>query len=853
MQSSHQVSRAVAIALAAATVFNVAPAAAQDAADELKLEEVTVTARKRAESVQDVPISITAFSAEAIEKAGIYDIRDVVKLSPNVFFQSTGGNGTGRFMPNLTFRGLQPPIPLPRSQPGAVFVDGNYVLGGVNAVNTSDVERVEVLRGPQNTYFGRNTFAGAINFITRNPGDSFGADVELQTSDRSTNALRASVEGPLVGDWLSGRLSVNYRDKQGHYVARDGGRMGDEQTQSVTGTLYARPSERSWIRLRASYQQDDDGPGQLINLTPSSVGDTCGARFIDKGLNLAGTKQGFNVSLPYFCGKIPGIDQLGESIVSTNTTLNSPLLTSLGRPTALTDAFLSNSIGMEIWDKVPKPNGVGMRRDIFMANLQANHEFENGISIGLNFGYDDTRTGLILDADRTFLENVFQFVPQVSTTESYELRVRSGQEQRLRWLVGATYYKGDFVSNFGNGGSGAWESRTLPTQPFNSVVRVQQSLSRNPYAANELAEVRAVYGELEFDILDNLTVTAEVRRQEDSSIGGKQFLPTFPTLPTELTFKDTLPRVIVQWQPTEDWNLYASYSKGVLPGQENTGYTQRTPFQQQLIQQQVPNVQSILGSDELDNYEIGSKQTLLDGRLRYALSIYKMEWKNIKGSTPLVLPRTSETNPAPLTLPGVTISGSAEFQGLEFEGGALITSNWDVAVGIGYQEGEFTDWFEAGLLRELAGGQSPGSIPGNPNFGAVQWKGNALQRQPKWTGNLNSTYRGALGDSGWDWSVRGEVNYTGKAWDSTANIVQTDDFYRVNARIGFEKDNLGVELFVTNLFNDNTWDFAYRTTTVNPLNSTSTILPLGNAGVFMGFALLAPEKREVGLRLKYKF
>lgn len=853
MPTNHRISRAVALALASTVTLAALPAQAQEESAELRLEEVTVTARKRAESVQDVPISITAFSAEAIEKAGIYDIRDVVKLSPNVFFQSTGGNGTGRFMPNLTFRGLQPPIPLPRSQPGAVFVDGNYVLGGVNAVNTSDVERVEVLRGPQNTYFGRNTFAGAINFITRNPGDTFAGEFDVQTSDRMTNAVRASFEGPLAGDWLSGRIAVNYRDKEGHYQSLDGGRMGDEQTQSVTGTLYARPSDKSWIRVRASYQQDDDGPGQLVNLAPSAYGDTCGPRFIDKGYNLANTKQGFNISLPYFCDKIPGIDQLGERVIATNTTLQSPLLASLGQPNALTDAFLRNSLGIEMWNDVPKPNGVGLRRDILIANLQGNYEFDNGISVGLNIGYDDTQTGLILDADRTFLETTYQFVPQVSTTRNYELRVQSGQEQRLRWLVGATRYKGEFESNFGNGGAAAYESRTLPTTAFRSSVLLSQALSRNPYAANEIAEVSAVYGELEFDILDNLSVTAEVRYQEDSSIGGRQFLPTFPAVPKELTFKDTLPRIIVQYEPTADWNLYASYSKGVLPGSENVGYTQRTPYQQDLIRQQVPNVQEILGSDELDNFEIGSKQTLLDGRLRYSVSLYYMEWQNIKGSTPLVLPSTSPTNPTPLTLPGVTISGAAEFYGLELEGGALITSNWDVAGGLGYQHGEFTDWFEAGLLRELAGGQSPGAVPGNPNFGAVQWKGNALQRQPTWTGNLNTTYRKALGDTGWTWQVRGEVNYTGKAWDSTANIVQTDDFYRVNARIGFDKDKLGVELFVTNLFDDNTWDFAYRTTVTNPANSTAAILPLGNAGVQMGFAALAPEKREIGLRVKYKF
>jgi hypothetical protein len=170
MRASTKLGHLVGAAVLASLSITTAEVRAQGAADELKLEEVTVTARKREESLQDVPLSITAFSAEAIEKAGIYDVRDLVRLSPNVVLQTTGGNGTGRFMPNLTFRGLQPSVPLPRSQTGAVFVDGNYVLGGVNAVNTNDVERVEVLRGPQNTYFGRNTFAGAINFLTRNPG-----------------------------------------------------------------------------------------------------------------------------------------------------------------------------------------------------------------------------------------------------------------------------------------------------------------------------------------------------------------------------------------------------------------------------------------------------------------------------------------------------------------------------------------------------------------------------------------------------------------------------------------------------------------------------------------------------------
>ncbi len=105
----------------------------------------------------------------------------------------------------------------------------------------------------------------------------------------------------------------------------------------------------------------------------------------------------------------------------------------------------------------------------------------------------------------------------------------------------------------------------------------------------------------------------------------------------------------------------------------------------------------------------------------------------------------------------------------------------------------------------------------------------------------------------WRWSVRSEVSYTGKAWDSTANIVKTDDFYRANLRLAFERDDLGVELFVTNLFDDDNWDYIYRTSVPDPRNATQTILPLGNAGVPQGFAGIAPEKREIGLRVKYGF
>jgi iron complex outermembrane receptor protein len=825
---------------------------AQGSGTSFAIEEITVTARKREETVQDIPLSITAFSADAIEKAAIFDVRDVAKLAPNVTLQTTGGAGTGRFMPNLTFRGLQNVFPTPRAQVGAVFLDGNYVLGGVNAVNTADVERVEVLRGPQNAYFGRNTFAGAINFITKTPGDEFKGTISASGSTRGSYDINASAEGPLVEGKLAGRASVLQKDKRGHYVAKDGGRLGNESTQAVATTLYATPTDNLNLRLRGSWQEDDDGPGQVINLSPSLIGDTCQGRRINKGQNTAGV-TGFNVSLPYFCGSIPGIKELGEGIVSTNTSLRSPLLASVGNPNALINGFINNNLGDGQVAKAPSLDALGLKRQMRAVDFQSEYEFDNGITFAFNYGWQDNQSALLSDSDRTDIETTYSYIPQFTRTQSFEVRVTSDQEQSIRWLAGAAHFKSHFASNFGNGGSLQYRSRTLPTQAFSTAVVTSLSLGANPFGTNEVATVKSLFAAVDWDIFDEFTLSGELRYQEDASVSGAQLLPTFPTIPTKLTFKDYMPRVIGTYHVSDDWNLYASWSRGVLPGVDNTGFTSQTAFRQNLLKQIIPDLEAVLDSDQLDNYEVGSKQTLLDGQLQYNLSAYYMKWKNAKASTALVLPATSETNPTPFTVAGVTTQGTVAIRGVEFETSLRVTQKWDIGGGVAVQKSKFLRWGEAGLLRDLTGGQSAGAVVGNANFGATQWKGNEMQRQPRATGNLNTTFRDSFNDT-WEWFVRGDMTYTGKAWDSTANIVKSEDYFRVNARIGVEREDVTLEIYSTNLFNDKTWDYVSRTA-IGDLrnNSSNAILPLGNAGLLQGFAVQAPDKRDFGARVKYKF
>ena len=835
------------------------PAAAQGAtaqgtaaSGKLELAEVTVTARKREESLQDIPISMVALTEAQIAASDAYDVRDIARLTPNVTLQTTGGAGTGRFNPNLTFRGLQNTFPVPRTQVGAVFLDGNYVLFGVNAINTADIERIEVLRGPQNAYFGRNTFAGAINFISKTPGDEFSGKVGASATDRGSHDLTASIEGPLLPGKLSGRLSLRQRDKAGHYTALDGGRLGDESTKSISASLFATPLDGLSVRLRGAWQEDDDGPGTVINLSPNALGDTCRGRFIDKGQSSTGV-AGFNVTVPYFCDRIPGIDQLGERIVSTQTSLVGPTLAALGNPSGLSNAFVNNSLGFALFDRVPRIDRLGLLRRMSSVNLQADYEFGNGIKLAFNYGWQGIRQVLAFDSDRTRVDGGFAYVPVVSSTRTYELRLASAQTQKLRWLVGATYFRSSLEGNYGGGGSGQWRSRLLPVQPLNSVVQTSQQISVNPLTGNEFASVKALYGSVDWDVLDKLTLTAEFRRQEDASTSGAQLLPTFPTVPVEEVWKDNMPRVIGTYKVSDDWNVYASYSVGVLPGANNVGFTSQTAFRQNLIRQIIPDVQAILESDKLDSYEIGSKQTLLDGRLRYSLALYEMKWKNAKASSALVLPATSETNPTPFIVAGVTTAGSATIRGLELEATALATDKWEIGGSIAKNISKLDRWGEAGLLRNITGGQRVGANPNDVSVGATQWAGNEFARQPDITAALNSTYRGVL-SNGWKWSLRGDMTYTGRAWDTIANIVQSDDYYRVNARIGLERENLMIELFVTNLFDDNTWNYASRTVVNNEAGqSVFSVLPLGNATFESGFAVEAPDKRDIGLRVSYSF
>ena len=180
----------------------------------LALEEIVVTARKREESLQDVPLAVTAITSADIANRQVTSIDDVAKFAPGLVFAKTFGRATER----PVVRGLASVLAGTNAsvETGvSYFVDGVYYQGDIGSLDMSDIERVEVIRGPQSALYGRNTYSGAINFVTRKPSDEFKGGVN-GTFDPDERQMSARMSGRLT-DSLAASVNMRYYDFDGQW------------------------------------------------------------------------------------------------------------------------------------------------------------------------------------------------------------------------------------------------------------------------------------------------------------------------------------------------------------------------------------------------------------------------------------------------------------------------------------------------------------------------------------------------------------------------------------------------------------------------------------------------------------
>jgi iron complex outermembrane receptor protein len=811
-------------ALCAATIsgFGAAPLAyAQDAAND-QLEEVVVTARARSETLVQVPISVQAFSETQIAAKNITDLNSL-QFQAGFTFQAAASTGAGgRDFPTIVFRGLEPTYGSDtQSNSGSLFVDGIYISTGQASVDTTDVKQIEVLKGPQNVFFGRNTFGGAINLITKNPSNTFGGNVDASISGRGSSDVSASVEGPLIDGILDGRLTVHDYNKVAQYHATDGGDLGAERSDSVNAVLYATPTDNLWVRFRGHYQQDNDSAADIGFIPGSTFGTACKG---GSGTTNTGAPAPITLSGPYFCGTIPSLAQTGGSVLDQNTAIPPEFAKSLA-----TNNFTTGGAD-PLLGKVPSLSHSGLRRNALETSLQAGYDLPYDATLNLNAGYNSSQSLAIWDLDRSPNPIFLNAQPIVSSDETFDVRVLSDQSASLRGIIGASYFHSDYQTDQLDDNFYGFATFAPAFAFFNSGTSIQATNYQNEYDDNY-----AAYASLDYDIFDWLTVTAEARYQHDV-IRDRTY---GDTASYSKSYNNILPRAIIKYHPEKDWDIYASWSEGVQPASLESSYIQATPAQRTYLSGVAPGIGIYSQLPKLYSWEVGAKQSLFDGRVQYGIAAYDEKWYHQLTYAAIFNPPgcglTQLTALCPLGVngSGLQLSNNADIKGVEFSGSAQITPEWGIDGSVDYKHATWLDYYNS-TLSAFTGG-------------VTHFNGNTLSRVPAWEGAVSTTYKDHLiGD--WDWYVHGQMTYTGSMYSTDVDVGKTAAFERVNAAIGFTEGNLTLEVWAKNLLDDKNWDFASR---VPELQTISGLL--SGYCCAMGTLVQAPDRRDFGLKVHYKF
>ncbi|MDH3621600.1 MAG: TonB-dependent receptor [Gammaproteobacteria bacterium] len=842
-------------ALCAAAWIPAGVAQAQDDDGLSGIEEITVTARKREESLQEVPVAITAFGKEDIRQLDLRQLENVSDLTPGFEFKNQGNQQPGRYNTQLKFRGLTTAQFSPSFATGALFIDGIYVLNGGTSLSLMDIERVEVIKGPQAAYFGRNTFGGAVNLITRDPNAEYWTgEVGVATSDRSNNELSVFVEGPIVTDKFAVSFGARMYDKKGHYTSTDGGRLGNEETVSYNLAAKWMPTESLDIKFRYGYSEDDDGaPAQ--GFVSGILNDNCTGRTID-------SPEGPANPVRYICGAVPDVNSAflepGTTIIGGNTILPTGAVANLPGFPGLDEAFADPTTNVA---GVPNLTRIGMKRETERLSLAVDYDIGD-YSIGFVYGQNEQNMNAIRDFDNNDRINWFSRDPQAMEDQSVELRVSGPQDGRFRWLAGVNAYQQEFTSSGGGGdASTSCFSTSGPlTDDASTCIPGFTLFFPNSLQTTDEADVLGIFAAVDFDISDQITLILEGRYQQDELTKGAGLItPGAPILKD--SFDKFLPRLIGRWQPNDDTNLFLSYSVGQIAGDFNTFFINADQRERDQYLAAEPTIAESTPAEELTAFEFGWKQVWLDGRVQTNLAIYSQEWTGIKGRSSVQVNETCragdiDNDPACQTSNGIGVGdpkqipdpagggglipfinsrnvllpGDADINGVELESWFRPSDDLTLTVNMSYIDSEYTD-YKFNFVSPIAG--------------YSQMAGNGTPRQAKWSGNSTITQRMVVG--GMDSYIRGEMIYQGKSFVDESNLAFLDDYTLFNLRAGINGENYLVELFIKNLFDEDAWATGAR------WSDFSSPTQFAFLTAKQGVVVSPQDRREFGIRATYRF
>lgn len=600
------------------------------------LEEVVVTARKREESLMETPISITTFNSEILASMNVVSIAEVGLQTPGMVFSDSANLSGSSNASAVYIRGIGQSDYTLSVEPGVgIYIDDVYLPHSLgNVANVVDVERIEVLRGPQGTLFGRNTVGGAVRVITKKPHDEFEGDIEFTTGSYSRADVKGHVNLPLSDD-LFVRLSGLSQNRDG-FVDRPflSGKPGDKNSDDLIAQARWNATNNFTADLMVGFHRENSEGAPLLLLDAA----------LGQGTHAAWATNTAPVVDP---NRLQGL-LLGPALIGFGSGV---------------DCCISYS-----------DTDIDHSGENYTVDLTLNWDITDSLSLKSITAYRKVDMNFGKDSDSApFVQEVELHLSVDYDVWSQELQLSGNAfNDRLDWVVGAYYFYEDGV-----------EDDFVPFGTFDL-------LSGGLFSTEDYA----VFAQGTFDVTDKLSVTAGFRYTDEEKIASwdgvnhqaviagftnattpfkNPLNPPFPTVQPG-TYKDSLTEWVPYANISYQWNdalmTYFTYSEGFKGGgvQVRNG-----PL----------NVVPTFGPEFVESYEIGLKWSGMDGRFNVSAAGFFMDYTDLQIAATILAGGVANSR--------VTNAGDAEIKGFELELSTVPFDKFRLDMGLSYTDAEYVE------------------------------------------------------------------------------------------------------------------------------------------------------------------
>ena len=719
--------------------------AQQSASATAMLEEIIVTGRRREERLQDLPLSIAAITADTMQAQGIYNIQDVGEFVPNLSFTTMDR----RYRKAIFIRGIGSNSTGSLAPVGAgLYLDGHYLpntLGQMLA--TADIERIEVLRGPQGTLFGKNTTGGAINIISAKPGPEFEADLLLRVGDFGRQDLRGMINVPF-NEAVAGRFSIAKETSDGFYFNRTlNTDIGATDLEAFGAAIRITPND-NWtldFSLRANYQDDDEAggqcrarptPGQIENLANLNIGSADPAA-------VAANHPAQFYSGPAFADGVAQWGRVTRYPDGTRANIGGHL------------ERLYAGATIDFWNACNEDNRQGdyvnsQEKDTFLEldneNFNTTVQWDSAGAIGsldnltvkMIASRHETNWNYLQDRDKSPLSiDAIGMAPptgtgQQRTTTNLELLFTGDVSERLNFVVGAHYFDDENLN--GDGGClSIFNANVAAFSDPDSDLQIQcqpdgggqfdrladRQVPGGPGIAGMSGRIEnksvAVFGHLAYDLNDNWTLDLGARWTDEDRVFNQVEVDavastcshTQPGSPPSTSL--CAPDYILSYDSVILEGFYNNSSANfneVTPmisltrglGDDSMVYILYAEgflsgsFNDELNTVLVPELTPLLTYDpeHVNNYEVGYKGTFAAGQLQLSSAVFYMKYKDKQEQ--ISIDNADGRFGGDPQIGIVTNAAIVDIYGIEFE---LRAQAWDagfLTLDVGYLKNEYGDF-----------------------------------------------------------------------------------------------------------------------------------------------------------------